>query len=125
MEVIYFIILFALFGWIAGIIISSMIKTEKNPWVYQIIGVVVGIIAGIIIIFNTATGRRLLIDTKSDLNNGLDRIVVVYTANGDEIARYEGKIDIEANDGGYVKFDFEGKRYIYYNCFIESIADID
>lgn len=28
-------------------------------------------------------------------------------------------------NGGYVKFDFNGKRYIYYNCFVESIADID
>lgn len=42
-----------------------------------------------------------------------------------ELATYEGKIDIETNDGGYVKFDFDGKRYIYYNCFVESIADID
>lgn len=33
--------------------------------------------------------------------------------------------DIATNDGGYVKFDFNGKRYIYYNCFVESIADID
>lgn len=24
----------------------------------------------------------------------------------------------------YVLFDFDGKRYTYYNCFIESIAEI-
>lgn len=41
------------------------------------------------------------------------------------LATYEGKIDIETNDGGYVKFDYKGKRYMYYNCFVESIADID
>ena len=28
-------------------------------------------------------------------------------------------------EGGYVKFDYNGNRYIYYNCFVESIADID
>lgn len=33
--------------------------------------------------------------------NGLDRIVRVYTANGDIIAEFDGKIDIEWNDGGY------------------------
>lgn len=38
--------------------------------------------------------------------------------------QYTGKIDIEGNDGGYVLFDYEGKRYTYYNCFVESIADI-
>lgn len=74
---------------------------------------------------NTAAGQRALVDQKSDLSNGMDRIINVYTANGDLIATYEGRIDIDVNDGGYLKFDFEGKRYIYYNCFIESIADIE
>ena len=74
---------------------------------------------------NTASGQRQMIDQRSNLSNGLDRVVTVYTANGDVIAQYEGQIDIEANDGGYIKFDFEGKRYMYYNCFVESVADIE
>ena len=74
---------------------------------------------------NTASGQRALIDQKSNLSNGMDRVINVYTANGDLIATYEGQIDIDTNDGGYVKFDFEGKRYIYYNCFIETIAEIE
>ena len=73
---------------------------------------------------STASGQRALTDQKSELNNGLDRHVTVYTANGDVLAEYEGRIDIEANDGGYIKFDFDGHRYIYYNCFVESIAEI-
>ena len=60
---------------------------------------------------NTASGQRAMVDQKSDLWNGLDRIVRVYTANGDIIAEFEGKIDIEGNDGGYVLFDYDGKRY--------------
>lgn len=74
---------------------------------------------------NTASGQRALVDQKSEFRNGIDRIINVYTADGDLIASYNGKIDIETNDGGYVKFDFEGKRYIYYNCFVESIAEIE
>ena len=73
----------------------------------------------------TADGQRQIVDQRSNLSNGLDRVVTVYTADGDVIAQYEGQIDIEANDGGYIKFDFEGKRYMYYNCFVESIADIE
>lgn len=73
---------------------------------------------------NTASGQRALTDQKSELANGLERIVRVYTANGDIIAEYEGIIDIEGNDGGYVLFDYQGKRYTYYNCFVESIAEI-
>ena len=74
---------------------------------------------------NTASGQRAILDYKSNLNNGLERTITVYTADGKIIAEYNGIIDIETNDGGYVKFDFEGKRYIYYNCFIESIANIE
>ena len=80
---------------------------------------------GMLWYFNcTADGQRQIVDQRSNLSNGLDRVVTVYTADGDVIAQYEGQIDIEANDGGYIKFDFEGKRYMYYNCFVESIADI-
>lgn len=70
----------------------------------------------------TASGKRAFIDQKSELNNGIERIVTIYTANGDIIAQYKGKIDIDNNDG-YVKFDFNGRRYIYYNCFVESITE--
>lgn len=97
-------------------------------------GITVIIVAAILIIallfglmwyfHNTAAGQRAMVDQKSNLNNGMYRTVTVYTANGDVIAEYTGVIDIEANDGGYIKFDFEGKRYMYYNCFVESIANI-
>ena len=81
---------------------------------------------GMLWYFNcTADGQRQIVDQRSNFSNGLNRIVTVYTADGDVIAQYEGQIDIEANDGGYIKFDFEGKRYMYYNCFVESIADIE
>ena len=73
---------------------------------------------------DTASGQRAMVDQQSDIGNGLNRIVRVYTANGELIAEFDGKIDIEGNDGGYVLFDFDGKRYTYYNCFIESIAEI-
>ena len=83
-------------------------------------------LGGMLWYFNcTADGQRQIVDQHSNLSNGLDRVVTVYTADGDVIAQYEGQIDIEANDGGYIKFDFEGKRYMYYNCFVESIADIE
>lgn len=88
--------------------------------------VVVWIIIGIIFLATrTASCQRSCVDIKSNINNGLERTINIYTANGDIIATYKGKIDLDTNDGGYVKFDFEGKRYIYYNCFVESIANIN
>lgn len=73
---------------------------------------------------NTAAGQRAMLDQKSNLQNGIERTVTVYTADGKQLVQYRGKIDISDSDG-YVKFDFDGKRYIYYNCFVESIADIE
>ena len=85
----------------------------------------IGLLIGMLWYFgNTASGQRAMVDQQSDFGNGLDRIVRVYTANGDITAEFEGKIDIEGNDGGYVLFDYEGMRYTYYNCFVESIAEI-
>ena len=85
----------------------------------------IGLLIGMLWYFgNTASGQRAMVNQQSDLGNGLDCIVRVYTANGDIIAEFEGKIDIEGNDGGYVLFDYQGKRYTYYNCFVESIAEI-
>lgn len=78
----------------------------------------------ILLLTGCATWNRAVQDMKSDLNDGVQRTIRVYTANGDLMAEYNGKIDLETNQGGYVKFDFNGKRYIYYNCFVETIADI-
>ena len=72
-----------------------------------------------------ASLNRAVVDLQSDMNGGLDRTVNVYTANGELLATYKGKIDLEENKSGAVKFDFKGKRYIYYNCFIETIGDIE
>jgi hypothetical protein len=72
---------------------------------------------------NTASGRRELTDYRSEFQNGLERTLTVYTADGTILKQYEGKFDI-ANEDGYVKFDWDGKRYIYYNCYVETIADL-
>lgn len=72
---------------------------------------------------STASGIRALTDQASELSNGINRTVTVYTGHGEIIAQYKGKIDIEMKED-YVKFDWEGKRYIYYNCFVETIAEI-
>ena len=121
-----------LFGFIVAMafciaFIISLGFSKSGKAISFIIAGFISLIAlgGLLWYFNcTADGQRQIVDQRSNLSNGLDRVVTVYTADGDVIAQYEGQIDIEANDGGYIKFDFEGKRYMYYNCFVESIADI-
>ena len=124
-------VLFALFAFIIGAFAIDAFMAFDSV-AAKSISVIVGVVLIFALLFgmfwffnNTASGQRALLDQKSDFNNGIERTITVYTANGDVIAQYTGKIDIETNDGGYVKFDFEGKRYIYYNCFIETIAETE
>ena len=123
-------ILFAIFAGLiimVGVMIGMDAFTSSSGRVLTAvicILLVIALLGGMLWFFNnTASGQRALVDQKSNIS-GIDRTITVYTANGDVIAEYSGIIDIETADGGYVKFDFEGKRYIYYNCFVETIADI-
>ncbi len=114
---------------VAIIAITIFIETDnistKILCILVSLMIIVGAFFGIMWFFqNTAAGQRAIVDQKSNLSNGLERTVTVYTANGEIIAQYSGRIDIEGNDGGYVLFDYDGKRYTYYNCFVESIAEI-
>lgn len=103
---------------------EKRIKNENKAFMFKVVEWIVIVIAIVLVYFNSSSFKRSIVDYKSDLGGGLERTINVYTANGDIIATYSGKIDLEATEG-YVKFDLNGKRYIYYNCFVETIADID
>ena len=125
-------------GWVIFAIFAILVLCFGIACAYlieNIPGKIISVVVAILLILglffgmrwyfqNTASGQRALTDQKSNLDNGLERTVTIYTADGEIIAQYTGKIDIEGNDGGYVLFDYEGKRYTYYNCFVESIAEI-
>ena len=124
--VLFSVVVVMAFAFAFGFIVSLDFSKSSKAISFIIAGLISLIaLVGMLWYFNcTADGQRQMVDQRSNFSNGLDRVVTVYTADGDVIAQYEGQIDIEANDGGYIKFDFEGKRYMYYNCFVESIADI-
>lgn len=60
-----------------------------------------------------ASCDRMAKSWDSDISNGLDRTVVLYDYEGDELSRWEGKIDLQvSNDGGHIVFDQDGKRTV-------------
>lgn len=101
------------------IIIADMYSTSS-----KVIGVIIEIvvIASMIIgcgIYNTHTesGKRHLKSWESETSGGINRTVTVFDIEGDELAKYTGKFDIEeSSQEGVVKikFDCEGKRHIIY-----------
>ena len=110
---------------------ENMARSKKR--IFTSLGVV--LVAGSLIIgafaglhwyyTETAEGRRAVIDQQSNINNGLERTINILNADGEVIRTNTGVIDIEGNDGGYVVFDYNGRRYTYYNCYLESIANIE
>lgn len=76
---------------------------------------------------NTASGKRALKDTQSELNNGIEREIIITAEDGREIFRYRGKVDIESNHtDNYIKFESEeGLRYIIYYGIQDTITIIE
>lgn len=62
-------------------------------------------------------------DIQSDFSGGLERTLTVYNANGEVLKTYKGKIDLASTEGGIVKFDLNGQRIMYYNCYVEVIEE--
>ena len=112
---------------VIGTAIGALLYTETESRAVMIIAIVLTCViifgAGFWYYGYTASGQRELTDERANLSNGLERTITVYTADGTVLKQYKGRIDIE-QDQGYVKFDWNGKRYIYYNCYVETIADI-
>ena len=66
---------------------------------------------------NTADGARALKDQHSNLNNGLNREIVVLAADGREVFYYKGRCDIESDHSdNYILFEDENglRRIVYY-----------
>ena len=77
-------------------------------------------IATLLIGGGCASCERKFKSCESDMSGGLNRIVIVYDMNGNEMARYEGKIDLATEDG-CVQFEYKGKRIIWYNAIVSII----
>lgn len=119
---------------LVGVLVTIFIGADCSSATGWIISGLVSIIAiGVIMTVtgwyntNTAAGKRALKDFKSNVNNGIEREIIITAEDGREIFRYDGKIDIESNhEDNYIKFDDEhGKRYIVYYGIQDTITIIE
>lgn len=118
---------------IIGIVATALISSGSyNIGATLVIGllitaIVVGGIIGIGYWYcnNTAGGVRALKDQRSELNNGLNREIIITAEDGREIFYYKGKCDIETTDG-YILFEGEDglRRMIYYGA-LDTIVVVE
>lgn len=60
-----------------------------------------------------ASCDRMAKSWDSEISNGMNRTVVLYDYEGDELARWEGRIDLQVSEeGGHIVFDQDGKRTV-------------
>lgn len=62
----------------------------------------------------TESGKRALKTWHSETHEGIDRQVRVYDVEGELIAEYEGKFDIDYDDDRIIFDDQDGKRHVIY-----------
>lgn len=99
-----------------------MKKFFKNY--HRIIAVVMLIAMCLAICSCTEGCARWQKDINSNYNGGLNRTVKVYDINGELIAEYSGKFDIETDHSSYLLWDDEkGKRHIIYFSTATVIID--
>ena len=123
--------MFTLLDWILfGIVFVCMVGVtifmiaEKTETKYKIIVLVIEVIllaamVGGCAAYHTKTesGKRSIKTWQSETTGGIDRTVTVYDINGEEVAKYTGRFDVEeSSQEGVVKikFDCDGKRHIIY-----------
>lgn len=108
---------------VLGISIAIVAFVNHEPIAGLVISFVTLLIAGGIFggfywyFHHTASGQRDLKDFQSNINNGLEREIIITAEDGRVIYHYEGRCDIEKahEDNHYVKFETEeGKRQIIY-----------
>ncbi|MGC6770329.1 hypothetical protein ACYSNR_07160 [Enterococcus sp. LJL128] len=97
-------------------------KEKKNLFIGVGISVVLVGALVLFIIFGTAGGKRWQKNMQSSLNDGLNREILVYNADGSIIYEEKGKFDISYGEGRLEYIDAEtGLKtniYIGYNATV-------
>ena len=80
---------------------------------------ILGLLGLVVMLSGCTEGmKRELKSINSNFSGGLNRVVSVYSYNGDLLREYEGKLDVQLSEGGKVMFDLNGKRIMLYNVVV-------
>lgn len=110
-------------------VIGCLIDTKAGMIISTIIGLVICIAMwglGFWYYNNTESGKRAFKTQESNLSGGIERKVTVYDVEGDAIAEYQGKFDVEYDNDRILFDDENGCRHIIYyptgNVIIDEVS---
>ena len=104
---------------VAGLIAFSLIDNDAKVASLAVVAVGMAIIAGIWVFGNwwyssTEEGKRAVKTQDSNFNGGITREVMVYDMDGDLLAEYRGRFDVDYTDERVMFDDENGQRHIIY-----------
>ncbi len=115
---------------ILGVVIAVCAESipGKILGIIVCIAIAVGIwVAGWFYCTHTEDGKRALKTQQSNFGGGIERKVTVYDIEGDIIAEYRGKFDVEYDNDRILFDDENGMRHIIYyptgNVIIDEIGE--
>ena len=110
-----------LFGWFG--------ETRKSTLIGFFIGLAICLIIWSIALWyynSTEAGKRARKTQESNFNGGITRVVKVYDVEGDLIAEYTGKFDVDYDNDRIVFDDENNNRHIiYYPTGTVIIDEVD
>ena len=63
---------------------------------------------------STESGKRAVKSQDSNIHGGIEREVIVYDMDGDEIERFRGRFDVDYSDERIMFDDENGNRHVIY-----------
>ena len=107
------VIVIVLLGWLFSF--AAETTSGKSLSLIASIALIVIVFGGMLFYYNaTASGKRAFKSQKSELENGIERVVTVYDMEGDVIKVYDGKFDITYDNDRILFDDEQGKRHVIY-----------
>ena len=95
-------------------LISETISGRIMSIIFSIVLIFI-VLSAMLFYYNaTASGKRAFKSQKSELENGIERVVTVYDMEGDVIKVYDGKFDITYDNDRILFDDEQGKRHVIY-----------
>lgn len=70
---------------------------------------------------HTEGGKRWKKDLQSEFDGGLQRTITIYNQDGEILKSYEGKMDIQSNEGNKIAFVMDSVKYIIYKGDFDTV----